>query len=179
MNTYEAMFLFDPSYATDFARVEQEVDRLMGRAGAQVIMSQKWDERKLAYPIKGRKRGCYVLTFFRAEPDKITGVERDAQLSEPILRLLILRADHMTEEDMRGAYLSQPESASPESRGEEDRRAEAEDDEETPKPDSKPAAKTESADTAADDDAEEPTVPATAADDPAADEEDEDHSEAG
>ncbi len=116
MNTYEAMFLFDPSYATDLARVEQEVGRLAERAGAEIIMARKWDERKLAYEIKGRKRGCYFLAFFRAEPDKIVGMERDAQLSEPILRLLILRADHMTEEAMQGAYLtrSEPASAAPE-----------------------------------------------------------------
>jgi small subunit ribosomal protein S6 len=104
------MFLFDPTFATDMGKVEQEIARLMERAGAEIIMCNKWDERKLAYEIKGRKRGCYVLVFFRAESDKITGIERDVQLSESILRVLIMRADYMTEEDMKKAYVvrSQP-----------------------------------------------------------------------
>ena len=106
MNTYEAMFLFDSTFASDFAKVEQEVGRLMERAGAEIVVCRKWDERKLAYDIKGHKRGCYVLTFFRADPGRITGIERDAQLSEPVLRVLILRADHMTAEGMEAAYPS-------------------------------------------------------------------------
>ena len=105
MRTYEAMFLFDPSVGADQTKVQQEVERLMKRAGAEIIMSKKWDERKLAYEIKGRKRGCYVLTFFRADQDKITPLERDVELSESILRVLILKADHLTEEDMNKAYV--------------------------------------------------------------------------
>ena len=111
MTTYEAMFLFDPGFASDFSRVEQEVERLMERAEAQIIMSRKWDERKLAYEIKGRKRGCYVLTFFRASRQKVAGLERDVRLSESILRVLILKVDYMTEEDMAAAYGSRGEPA--------------------------------------------------------------------
>ena len=111
MKTYEAMFLFDSSFASDANKIEQEVGRLMERAGAEVVMSNKWDERKLAYEIKGRKRGCYVLTFFRAETDKITGIERDVHLSEVVLRVLIVRADHMTTEDMEAAYPSRRAAA--------------------------------------------------------------------
>jgi ribosomal protein S6 len=105
------MFLFDPGFASDFSRVEQEVERLMQRAEAQIIMSRKWDERKLAYEIKGRKRGCYVLTFFRASRQKVAGLERDVRLSESILRVLILKVDYMTEEDMAAAYGGRGEPA--------------------------------------------------------------------
>ena len=43
-------------------------------------------------------------------PRKITGIERDVQLSESVLRVLIMRADYMTEDDMKAAYVirSQP-----------------------------------------------------------------------
>lgn len=111
MTTYEAMFLFDPTFASDFTRVEQEVGRIIERAAGQIVVSKKWDERKLAYEIKGRKRGCYVLTFFRAPKDGIAGIERDVQLSESILRVLIFNADHMTEEDMQAAYGARAEPA--------------------------------------------------------------------
>lgn len=115
MKTYEAMFLFDPSFAAEAGNPEKEVTRLMERASAQIVMNKKWEERKLAYEIKGRKRGSYWLTFFQADPQAITGIERDAQLSEVILRLLVQRADHMTEEDMNKAYTarSQPVPVKP------------------------------------------------------------------
>lgn len=103
MKTYEGMFLFDPAVAAEWEQAKAELDRLMGRAGASVIVSGKWDERRLAYEISGHKRAMYVLAYFKAEADKISGLERDAQLSEAIIRCMILRADHMSEAAMKEA----------------------------------------------------------------------------
>ena len=101
MNTYEAMMLFDPAFASDQENVRKEVDRLLERAGAQLIAMHRWDERKLAYEIKKRKRGVYVLIYMRAPAQSIAPLERDVGLSEGVLRALILRADHVTEEKMQ------------------------------------------------------------------------------
>lgn len=98
MKRYEAMFLFDSAAARDWATMEQEVRRLMGRIGADLLACVKFDERKLAYEIKRRKRGTYVLAYMDAAPEKIAEFERDAQLSEVILRVLVLRAENLTAE---------------------------------------------------------------------------------
>lgn len=103
MNQYEAMFVFDPTFGSSFEKCEAEVNRLMERAEAEMLHCRKWDERRLAFRIKGRKRGIYVLVYFKAPPDKIAPMERDAKLSEHILRLLVLRADHVTHEAMEAA----------------------------------------------------------------------------
>ena len=100
MNQYEGMFLLDPTFGNSFEKCETEVRRLMDRAEAELLFCRTWDERRLAYRIRGRKRGVYVLTYFKAAPDKITPLERDAELSENILRLLVLRADDVTPEHM-------------------------------------------------------------------------------
>lgn len=100
MNQYEGMYLFDPTFGASWENCEGEVRRLMERAGAEILVCRKWDERRLAYPVKGRKRGVYALTYFKAPPEKIVPLERDAQLSENILRLLVLRADDATPESM-------------------------------------------------------------------------------
>lgn len=117
MNTYEMMFIFDPTVGDNWEKVEGEIDRLMQRAEAEVIVTNKLDERRLAFEIEGRKRGLYVLTYFRANGEKITALERDARLSEMILRVLIIRADGISEEKMRSASLaglaSQASLASP------------------------------------------------------------------
>jgi small subunit ribosomal protein S6 len=111
LNLYEAMFLFDPTFAGSFENCENEIRRIMDRAEAQVVFLKKWEERRLAYKLKGRKRGVYVLTYFNAPPDKITGLERDARLSENILRVLVVRADGMTPELMEKA--AAPRAAEP------------------------------------------------------------------
>lgn len=98
MRRYEAMFLFDNTVGFDWPAVEQEVRRLCGRIGAELHVCVKFDERKLAYEINGRKRGTYVLTYFDAPPEKIGELERDARLSESILRMLVLRNDSVSAE---------------------------------------------------------------------------------
>lgn len=95
------MFLFDPAVTTDWDAVQAELDRLMKRAEARVVVMQRWDERRLAYEIRGRKRAIYALTYFEAEPAKIVGLERDVQISEAILRCLVLKADHLTDDEMK------------------------------------------------------------------------------
>ncbi len=58
----------------------------------------------MAYRIKGRKRGVYVLVFFEAPPEGIPSIERDAKLSEDILRVMVLRAERLTRESMERAF---------------------------------------------------------------------------
>ena len=100
MNQYEAMFLFDPTFGSAIENCESEVNRLMKRAEAKVLFIGKWDERRLAYRIDGRKRGVYMLVYFKAPPDKIVGLQRDAQISEDILRLMVVRADGVSRDMM-------------------------------------------------------------------------------
>jgi small subunit ribosomal protein S6 len=102
LKNYEGMFLFDPGVLTDWDSVQKEVYRILERAGAEVVVCSRWDERRLAYEIKGRKRGVYALVYFKADPGKIVGIERDVNLSESALRCLIIRVD-MTDEEMKEA----------------------------------------------------------------------------
>ena len=105
MNTYEVMFLFDPTVGANWETVEGEIDRLMSRAQAEVIVTNRLEDRKLAFEIKGRSRGLYVLTYFRADGTRISALERDIRLSELVLRALVLRADGLSEQQMREATL--------------------------------------------------------------------------
>ena len=110
LRQYEAMFLFDPTFGSTFENCEQEIRRLLERAEAQILFCRKWDERRLAYKVNGRKRGVYVLVYFQSCPTKIRPLEHDARLSEHLLRLLVLRADGLTREDMERAGGGQTEA---------------------------------------------------------------------
>jgi ribosomal protein S6 len=99
-NTYEAMFLLGPVGA---AEPENSVNMCRGiieRHGGQILVIKKWDERKLAYELNGQKRGTYVIAFFTAPGGAVTAIERDVNLSEDILRVMVLKADHLNREEM-------------------------------------------------------------------------------
>jgi small subunit ribosomal protein S6 len=101
--TYEAMFLVGQAAAADLASVIEHIKEILTRAHAELIAMSKWDERRLAYEIKKQKRGLYILTYFKAANTALPHIERDCNLSEKVLRVLILRADHLTEDEMRAA----------------------------------------------------------------------------
>ncbi|MGA0039554.1 MAG: 30S ribosomal protein S6 [Pirellulales bacterium] len=95
MAFYEGMFILDPTkYARDPEQVTQAIGEMITNAGGEVVASRVWDERKLAYPIAGFKKGVYWLTYFRMEGAGIAPLERQCQLSDEILRQLILKLDH-------------------------------------------------------------------------------------
>lgn len=89
---YEAMFLADSGEAvSDWEGLEKAIRKILSRNRAEVVSLVKWDERRLAYEVQGKGRGTYVLCYFRADGDGVAGIERDVQLSERIMRVLILR----------------------------------------------------------------------------------------
>jgi len=101
MKLYEGLFLVDSAdAAADWSGTIGAIEKVLSRAEAEVVSLKKWDERKLAYDIKGRGRGTYILSYFKCGPDKITSIERDVQLSEQIIRVMILTTDRMGEDDI-------------------------------------------------------------------------------
>jgi small subunit ribosomal protein S6 len=108
VKTYEGMFVMDPALAPNWPTAEAEINRILQRADAKVLGTKNWGERKLAYSIGQHKRGLYVLTYFQTSPDKIVGLERDVQLSEQMVRVLVLRRDEMTPEQIEKALAAEP-----------------------------------------------------------------------
>jgi small subunit ribosomal protein S6 len=100
---YEAMFLVDSGDTAVWDDLVKHLAGLLTRSGAEIIGLTRWDERKLAYPVAKRKRGTYVLAFFllRSGGAPVAEIERDCLLSEKVLRVLILKADHFTVAAMR------------------------------------------------------------------------------
>ena len=98
---YEALFLVDAAEAaSDWQGINDHIKKVLEKNGAEILSIRKWDDRPLAYPISGKKRGVYILVYYRATSDKLADMEHDIRLSERILRSMILRGDHITQADM-------------------------------------------------------------------------------
>jgi small subunit ribosomal protein S6 len=89
---YEGLFILDSNkYARDPAGVSGEVTGLIERFGGKLMVSRLWDERRLAYPISGQRKGTYWLTYFTMDSVKLTPLNREFGISENVLRQLILK----------------------------------------------------------------------------------------
>ncbi|MDA7979713.1 MAG: 30S ribosomal protein S6 [Pirellulales bacterium] len=117
VHTYECMFIFDPNrFAKDAAILGANVGEMVQKRGGEVLASRLWEERKLAYPIDGNKRGAYWLMYFKLDGDQIAPLQRDCQLDDSILRQLVLKidpriADHLVRLAQGEVTEEEPEAA--------------------------------------------------------------------
>ncbi len=98
MRLYEGMFIIGDTVASsDWEAAVEHVEGLLKNRGAEILKSEKWEDRKFAYKLKGHKRGAYLLVYFNAPTDSISLVKRDFELSDNVLRTLIVRVDKIGE----------------------------------------------------------------------------------
>ena len=98
---YEGMFLIDSSLAaSDWDGINTTIRTILEKAEAEIVSIAKWDDRRLAYDIKGKTRGTYLLSYFRVDGERIQDIEKSVRLSEKIIRVLILSAERLRQEDI-------------------------------------------------------------------------------
>ena len=94
MRPYEVMVIFDAGLEEDAVRaLVDRFTRQLTAAGAKSVTTDNWGKRRLAYPVRHRNEGYYVVMKFRSDPDGAKELERQMRLNENVLRALVIRAD--------------------------------------------------------------------------------------
>jgi small subunit ribosomal protein S6 len=85
------MFILDSNrLARDRDGLPREVTAAIEENGGEIELSRLWEERRLAYPIKGQRKGSYWIAYFRGTTG-ITELNRRLELMDGVLRHLIIR----------------------------------------------------------------------------------------
>jgi len=93
-NVYEGMLILDPNrYGREPAAVSGQISEMIEKLGGELLVSRLWEERRLAYSIKGHRKGTYWLTYFRLKGDQLTELRRQCRLNDSILRVLFVKVD--------------------------------------------------------------------------------------
>lgn len=94
VNVYEGMFILDSNrYARDPVGNSDQITEMITKLGGEILASRLWEERRLAYPIDGHRKGTYWLTYFKLESGELSPLNRQCQLNENIVRTLFLKVD--------------------------------------------------------------------------------------
>ena len=93
---------------------DKQIDEIITKAGGKVLVSRLWMEQKLAYPIKGHRKGAYWLAYFRIDSSKMVKFNRACQLNDTILRNLAIKLDPRLVEPMVAVAKGEVPAASPE-----------------------------------------------------------------
>ena len=97
MRPYESMIVFDTT--VDAQSIQVSLDRALETirtSGGNPGTIDRWGKRPLAYEIKKRKEGYYVLVEFSGESATVVELDRILTLSDEVLRFKILRRNERT-----------------------------------------------------------------------------------
>ncbi len=94
MRQYEITYIIDPQL--EDAQQAETVERfqtLVANNGGEVQHVDRWERRRLAYEVNGRREGYYVVMNFRGTPATEAELDRVMGLSDNVLRHLIVKMD--------------------------------------------------------------------------------------
>ena len=97
MRRYELMLVLRPDTADD--RVQQILDRTtrgIAASEGQIVKVSPWGRRRLAYPISTFREGSYFIVVFDAPSDAIDELERSLNITEEVMRHLVVRIERPT-----------------------------------------------------------------------------------
>ncbi|MFZ6010571.1 MAG: 30S ribosomal protein S6 [Bacteroidota bacterium] len=94
MKHYETVFILNPVLSEDQAKdtVDKFV-KVLKKAKADIINTEQWGLKKMAYPINKKSTGFYNLIEFTAESGVINTLETEYRRDESIMRFLTTALD--------------------------------------------------------------------------------------
>jgi small subunit ribosomal protein S6 len=94
LREYELIVVIDPELEEEqFAAALEKIGQYVGNRGGEVVNVDRWGRRKLAYPIKSRTEGNYVVNHIQLDPSQTAELESSLRLSEEVLRHLLIRSE--------------------------------------------------------------------------------------
>jgi len=94
LKQYETVFIATPVLSD--AQVKEAVAKyvdLITKNGGEVMYTEDWGLKKLAYPIDKKTTGFYTLIEFKAEPEFIKKFEIQFKRDERVLRFQTVSMD--------------------------------------------------------------------------------------
>ncbi len=112
--SYEAVYIVDPDMGEEqISTVTSRYKQIIETNGGTVAKVDVWERRKLAYMIKGRTEGIYVIMHFSGPAQAETELRRIFQISEDQIRAMIVRQDETTPDLLSGEPEADTTSAAP------------------------------------------------------------------
>lgn len=92
--TYEVMYIVDPDASDDkIGKLNEAVGKLIEKEGGTIVRFDDAGRRKMAYPIKKKTEGYYVLYEIEGSGQEIAELERRMRVNDMIVRYITVRVD--------------------------------------------------------------------------------------
>ena len=90
LNPYELLLIITPDY--DESEAEALTNQVKGiiENGGTLLKVDPWGKKRLAYPIRKRSEGYYVLYIFESAPSFVAELNQSLRVIETILRYMVV-----------------------------------------------------------------------------------------
>jgi small subunit ribosomal protein S6 len=94
MRRYETTYIIDGNLEQDKVdEISKRVLEIIANAGGKLIEEKSWGKRRLAYEIKKRQYGHYIILNYEAPSSLVEELERFFRINQFILRYLSIYQD--------------------------------------------------------------------------------------
>ncbi len=92
LRDYELVLIISPEVVGEkFDTVVENVSQFITGKGGIISDVERWNKRRLAYPIRHFEEGSYVLARFKLKPTLSKELEANLRISEEVLRHLLIK----------------------------------------------------------------------------------------
>ena len=98
IKAYETLFVISPELSEEDTKATVEKFTNLISQHGEIEECNEWGKRKLAYPIDYKTEGYYVLVNFRSEPDFPSELERIFNITDNILRSIVVSKEETVSE---------------------------------------------------------------------------------
>ncbi|HHW14780.1 MAG TPA: 30S ribosomal protein S6 [Firmicutes bacterium] len=94
MRPYELVVVLNPTLEEEPTEaLVTKIQELITNNGGEIVKTDKWGKRKLAYEIDGFTEGFYVVIDFQSDSSAAQEVERVLKITDEVIRHLLVRTD--------------------------------------------------------------------------------------
>ena len=92
MRHYETIFVINPDLSEeDTTQVIEKFTGILVKEGAEILKTDIWGRRRLAYMVKKFSKGFYVLVEYGAPSSAVMEMERNFKIDEKVIRFLTVK----------------------------------------------------------------------------------------
>ena len=110
---YETILIFNCALGEEAVSALVEKFKTMIAENSTVEKIEEWGKRRLAYPIDDENDGYYVLWQFECKPDFPAELNRVLEITEGVLRSLVVRNEVQQQQPAKPAAEPVSEAAAP------------------------------------------------------------------
>jgi len=94
MRKYETIFIMDPDLEEEQAQSTLEkIKGIITQTKGEILRVEDWGKRKLAYEVKKKAKGHYILIHFLGTPALLTELERNFRVMDAVIKFQSVRLD--------------------------------------------------------------------------------------